>query len=131
MEMVKVKTAELIRNALNWAVAKSEGKNITLMRNDDGSLFPQPVWADGLWQQNYSTSWAQGGPIVERESICVNRRHQCDPAYCPIIDPLVCWIANDTAGGYLSYGPTPLVAAMRCYVASKLGEEVEVPKELL
>jgi len=29
------------------------------------------------------------------------------------------------------YGPTPLIAAMRCYVASKLGEEVEAPEELL
>jgi hypothetical protein len=28
------------------------------------------------------------------------------------------------------YGPTPLIAAMRCYVASKLGAEVEVPDEL-
>ena len=27
-------------------------------------------------------------------------------------------------------GPTPLIAAMRCYVASKLGDEVEVPVEL-
>ena len=27
-------------------------------------------------------------------------------------------------------GPTPLIAAMRCYVISKLGEEVEVPDEL-
>ena len=29
------------------------------------------------------------------------------------------------------HGPTPLIAAMRCYVASKLGDEVEVPEELL
>jgi len=28
------------------------------------------------------------------------------------------------------YGPTPLIAAMRCFVASKLGEEVDVPQEL-
>mgnify|MGYP003443521145 FL=1 len=28
-------------------------------------------------------------------------------------------------------GPTPLVAAMRCYVASKLGDEVDVPEELM
>lgn len=28
------------------------------------------------------------------------------------------------------FGPTPLIAAMRCYVASKLGDEVEVPEEL-
>jgi hypothetical protein len=35
------------------------------------------------------------------------------------------WDAN------VQYGPTPLIAAMRCYVASKLGDEVEVPDELL
>jgi len=28
-------------------------------------------------------------------------------------------------------GDTPLIAAMRCYVASKLGDEVDVPEELL
>jgi hypothetical protein len=30
-----------------------------------------------------------------------------------------------------AYGPTPLIAAMRCYVASKLGDEVDVPEELM
>jgi hypothetical protein len=29
------------------------------------------------------------------------------------------------------HGHTPLIAAMRCYVASKLGDEVEIPDELL
>jgi hypothetical protein len=28
------------------------------------------------------------------------------------------------------HGPTPLIAAMRCYVQSKLGDEVEAPEEL-
>jgi len=32
--------------------------------------------------------------------------------------------------GYISEGPTPLIAAMRCYVLSKLGEEIEIPEEL-
>jgi hypothetical protein len=31
---------------------------------------------------------------------------------------------------YTLDGPTPLIAAMRCYVASKLGDEVELPEEL-
>jgi hypothetical protein len=70
----------------------------------------------------YSTDSSQGGPIIERQSIDVLR------------DP------NGTAGWgarvYISrrdvwcYGPTPLIAAMRCFCASKLGEEVEIPKEL-
>jgi hypothetical protein len=29
------------------------------------------------------------------------------------------------------HGHTPLIAAMRCYVASKLGEEIDVPEELI
>jgi len=28
-------------------------------------------------------------------------------------------------------GTTPLIAAMRCYVASKLGDEVDIPTELI
>jgi len=27
-------------------------------------------------------------------------------------------------------GPTPLIAATRCYVASKLGDDIEIPEEL-
>jgi hypothetical protein len=32
---------------------------------------------------------------------------------------------------YLRFGDTPLIAAMRCFVASKLGDEVDVPEKLL
>jgi len=69
-----------------------------------------------------STAWSQGGPIIEREKISVVQN--CDTGE---------WLATT----YGQYGakyypsPTPLVAAMRCYVASKLGDEVEIPEELL
>lgn len=116
-----MKTSDLTDAALNWAVARCEGKNITLMRNDDGSLFPQPVWADGLWQLNYSTDWAQGGPIIERGRISTEWSSLWDS-----------WTARDLRNAAFSFtGPTPLIAAMRCYVASKLGDEVDVPDELL
>ena len=29
-----------------------------------------------------------------------------------------------------TFGPTPLIAAMRCYVSGKLGDEVDIPEEL-
>lgn len=41
------------------------------------------------------------------------------------------WLAMGVDGKPCSAGPTPLVAAMRCYVASKLGDVVDVPKELV
>ena len=42
--------------------------------------------------------------------------------------------ASEYMGGGVwidQHGPTPLIAAMRCYVTSKLGDEVEIPKDLL
>lgn len=98
-----------------------------------------------------STDWAQGGPIIEREEITIVR---CDNAYgvdehgyCDSNLPIPVWAAttghHSLYEGYdepepslsqyeseLTYGPTPLIAAMRCHVASKLGDEVDVPEEL-
>jgi hypothetical protein len=67
----------------------------------------------------YSTDWAQGGPIIQQKRI--------DVVYVGFERPDdKQWVAMDK-----SYGPTPLVAAMRCYVASCLGDEVDIPENLL
>src|SRR5690606_16052673 len=73
-----------------------------------------------------TTDWAQGGPIIEREEIGIRRR---DPCFCFKGEE---WEARVTipakrVGYKRAKGPTPLISAMRCYVASKLGDEVEVP----
>jgi hypothetical protein len=105
------KTSELTGTALDWAVAKCLGLRVELNR--------------------YSTNWSLAGPIIEWEKITVSALYaQKNPpspeyahgewgAYIP------CGVNSEAAGS----GPTPLVAAMRCYVASKLGDEVEVPDE--
>ena len=74
----------------------------------------RPAAVEPLSEYNPLTNWAQGGPILEREKIGV----------FPLGD------ARGWAAGFQS-GPTPLIAIMRCYVASELGDEVEVPEELL
>jgi hypothetical protein len=66
----------------------------------------------------YSTKWEFGGLIIEREGISV---------YFENGD----WHAKAQSKPVTYYDYSPLVAAMRCYVASKLGDEVEVPDELL
>lgn len=60
-----------------------------------------------------SADWQHGGPIIERERIGVY----------PLIDK-VNWRGEIRRFG--ERGPTPLVAAMRAFVASKLGEDVEL-----
>ena len=127
-DMVEVHPQTLTGRALDWAVAKCEGFKYELYEHN------RKKWENGLYRPQHwqpSTDWAQGGPIIERENLCVGRKHQADTNYCEVNDPAVdCW-ARTTAGGYLSYGPTLLIAAMRCYVASKLGMQVSIPRELL
>jgi hypothetical protein len=73
----------------------------------EGQIYQGPAWT------KYSTDWAQAGPIIEREKIAL---------YLNGDDG---WTGED--GWKRATGLTPLVAAMRCYVARKLGEEVETP----
>jgi hypothetical protein len=101
-----MKTSELMGAALDWAVAMAEN------------------WAGAVFEvKPYSKDWAHGGPIIEREGISVDRMG-------------LAWTADiaDSVGGYIEHtesGATPLIAAMRCYVASKLGDEVEIPYDLV
>ena len=99
-----MKINQLEGAALDWAVTKAEGFDSEV----DG-----PVW--GMWK--WATDWGQGGPIIERERIATWINGNDD------------WTATD--GIKTTTGETALIAAMRCYVASHFGDEIEVPDELL
>ena len=103
---MKLKTNELTGAALDWAVAQAEGLDY---------FYPEI----GPSQPDYSTDWAHGGPLIEREKIELFIRDEKWFAYS----------SNSTPEDF--YGETPLIAAMRCYVASVLGDEVDVPEELV
>jgi hypothetical protein len=112
----EMKTSELQGAALDWAVAECEGQEVVF---EDGELcLPSSYFKDGD-PYTPSTDWAQGGPIIERERICIGSGMDAPT-----------WYANEGLGKYHQFGPTPLIAAMRCYVASKLGDEVKVPNEV-
>ena len=109
-----MKTSELLDGALNWAVAKCEG------HVDDETIIRRLDPDDEGWCIAYSTDWAQGGAIIEREGMQLWK----GGAWCASLD-------QSFNPPDFQTGTTPLVAAMRCYVASKLGDEVEIPEELL
>jgi hypothetical protein len=123
-----VKTFELKGVALDWAVANCEGWKTVQV---NGALMLKHYHPDAAHTPHcyvedfgYSTDWAQGGLIIERENIKLTPRK-------PFHDD---WEAEHRylkGGGLNAFGPTPLIAAMRCYVVSKLGDIVEVPEELL
>jgi hypothetical protein len=108
-----MKTSELTGAALDLAVAKAW----------------QPVYSDRHLLEHArdfhpSTYWGQGGPIIERDEIALepmtHDEHGDGWLATRVEGPAVC----------MEFGPTPLIAAMRCFVASRLGDEVEVPEEL-
>ena len=96
-----MKTSELRDIALNWAVAKALG------HDDYGDAIP-----------DYSTNWEHGGPIIEREKIGLFFDIACGNQ----------WRAHKRKFDD-TLAETPLIAAMRCFVASRLGDEVQLPEE--
>ena len=70
---MKVKVIDLEGAALDWAVATCEGYySIAIDTDIDGT---KRVNYGGMYPE-YSTDWAQGGPIIEREDISVMREIQ-------------------------------------------------------
>lgn len=130
---MKIKTSQLTGAALDWAVAKCEGA--TNLRHDTVATWwvdfgGEPKALSSGWSPRQSwhpsTNWSQGGPIIDREKITT--------AYEPsmVYDDSCRWKALAAmSDNEHQYGPTPLTAAMRCYVASKLGDEVDAPDLLV
>ena len=119
---MKIKTSDLIGPALDWAV---EALEISVMRKNGEHV--KQWWVDEKHTNPspYHTDWLRGGPIIEREKL--------DVAYLSRQGEWYCYHRNRSVDDMVinvGFGPTPLVAAMRCYVASKLGDEIEIPKEL-
>lgn len=129
-ELVEVSTADLIGKALDHAVAIAEGMYI---HTPPGLKF-EYWYKDGrcvtsrfAWSP--STSWGDAGPLIEKESVTVGKRVDCRPGakqWDAFIDVKFCPAA---IGAW--FGETPLIAACRAIVSAKLGDTVQVPKELL
>lgn len=112
---MKVKTSELSGKVLDWSVAKCEG-----LLDQWGVCAPIGY--------RPSTDWTQGGPIIERETIKTGVIDNSTPVIwaAQLSDPF-----RIKPSVYSCIGPTPLISAMRCYVASKLGDVVDIPDNMV
>ena len=123
-----MKTSELIGLPLDWAVFKAGHKGAELHYFVDDPFKKEPwLLINGLCEMPLhgytpTADWHQGGSIIEREKIGI----------VPSDDDANVWIGSmlEPEWKFNRTGPTPLIAAMRCYVASKLGDEVEIPEGL-
>ncbi len=125
--MIKVKVSELSGIALDYMVAVLENRDSTYLN-----------YFTSQWHLNkslhYSTNREKGGAIIERELIATepnwnNAGYHSPTGYWD-------WLAHvlgDTNidDPHTMNGSTPLIAGMRCYVASKLGDTVDVPASIM
>jgi hypothetical protein len=155
--MIEVKTSELTGPALGYAVAQidpsCEGLTYAFRHGmgcgvdakaEDGDpdvcvVFgvEAPVRAlkimrtpDFRFAVNFRPwcDWAQGGPIIGREKIEVGPLLEGGDWYGKWRAVRFGW---EGQGTHEAIAKEPLVAAMRCYVASKKGDVVMVPAELV
>lgn len=114
--MKKIQVSTATNNQLNWLVAKCERTDYIPVSgvNGIGMEFSATT---------YTTDWSLMGPIVDREFISLTGwrtpTHDMRVAHLELVSTSV-----------MGKGPTALIATARCYVVSKLGEEVEIPEEL-
>ena len=132
--IMKIKTEELKGVALDYAVAIANGVNSKIIRLSKPSLTTWMLDEDGSYTGQYMTGpslifsrWETAGPIIEKEMIQLNPSGVGDNAWTARIKQK---LPPGMNGYFEKSGSSPLIAAMRCYVASKLGEVVNVPKEL-
>ena len=121
--MQSVNVSEVNGLTLDWLVAKCENH----APFSDGISWITVLNGKHVQLPKFSTDWALAGPIIERENLNVERSNMFDG-----------WFASQQRHTYAADsrrfyadGPTPLIAAMRCYVISKLGDTATVPAELI
>ncbi|MNH21221.1 hypothetical protein D3C81_484740 [compost metagenome] len=132
IDLIEVRTADLAGEALGWAVGKAEGLDLQLAPPGYNGV-PWRVFAryqgqaiEHTKRYNPWEDWALGGPIIDRLRV--------DLSSPPAIDTNneIGWQARpDDGRTFWHSGGTALIAACRAVVAAKLGDTVQVPKELM
>lgn len=129
---MKHKVSELTGNQLDAAVATAQGWKRARVYDRFGKPWGHDAWcedgdtrrsmhnAEGPHAYTPSANWADGGPIIEREHIKL-------APFSETYWEAVVYDFKTEPDRWPGRGPTPLIAAMRAYVASKFGEEVDLP----
>ncbi|MDD2109687.1 MULTISPECIES: phage protein NinX family protein [Pseudomonas] len=127
-DLIEVRVSNLVDAALDWAVAIAEGFTIdpecrtTWHRDGIPSSISIRGAAEGFgWRP--STNWAQGGQLIDK--------HSGTAQHIPGLPADLCYAGGPAGAGVWCYGPTALIAFCRGLVNHKLGDTVQVPKELL
>jgi hypothetical protein len=150
-----IKTSELTDLSLDWAVAHCVNAHILNCVTGEPITPLEFAGLHDVGWNNYSSDWDQGGSIIEDHDISMirlddgyvldsngyatgerTRVHIAVIGGCFGLETFRNSYGEDWGKIYhidtllVSNGPTALIAAMRCFVESKMGNEVDIPEEL-
>lgn len=114
-QFIEVKTAELIGPALDWAVQMSVWTAGGHVHEENAAALREGAIAVSK-EFKYSTNWSESGPLIDKYCSALNKGE-------------IGWWSH--AGDRLGEGDTALVALCRAVAATKLGDVVRIPVELL
>lgn len=127
-DLIEVKPADLAGEALGWAVGKAEGLDVFLAPPQYGN--PWRVFArykatatGHIKRYNPWEDWALGGPLLEKHMVSLHCPQSTDDVWAG-------WVITNN-GEFCQAGDSAPIAACRAIVAARLGETVQVPKELI
>ncbi|MFJ4256546.1 phage protein NinX family protein [Pseudomonas monteilii] len=127
-DLIEVKTADLVGEALGWAVGTTEGMTLELAAPSGYIIFYRVVYRRGgdtswvLQRYNPWEDWGQVGRLVLKHEVSLRSPQHVEDAW-------VAWVPLG-GRGYAQAGNDPLIAICRAIVAADLGDTVKVPKLL-
>lgn len=122
-DLIEVKTAALAGEALNWAVALAEGLNPKLEAPHYGNgwrVFCDTTFGNSK-RYNPWEDWSLVGPLIDKHW----------PTFSFVDGLIRAEVIVVSGQPFSAIGPNYLIAACRAIVAAKLGDTVQVPKELM
>lgn len=145
---MQVRTSTLTNQALNWAVAKSVDCELVMSHNYFRKIAENAGWDDkkieaqlakmdnhacfldfagnAIPVPDYCNDWNAAGRIIN------NIPGYQSKSWMESKPDSKCEVhIHNYEGDWVEFGPTLLIASMRCFVASRLGDMVDVPEELL
>lgn len=127
-DLIEVRVSNLVGAALDWAVAQVEGietswrygRELVKVHDRGGIKLVESIRSI----YSPSTDWSQGGPLVDK--------HHGGLHYeAHLVDANFRYSSGPGRTGFWCYGPTALIAFCRGLVKAKLGDTIQVPKELM
>lgn len=124
-DLIEVKTCNVQGEALGWAVGKAEGLELELVSpayNNPWRVFARyrATVTERTERYNPWENWALGGQLIQKYRV----------GFGLYSDSFFAVTGLDEVPGDAD-GSTHLIAACRAIVAAKLGDTIQVPKELM